>query len=316
MKRAGQACLALVVSVAGLLSACKRTPKPSPPGAEQAVDVAPGGGPAPGDDVRAAIEKAAAYFGRRELRGDEGWLVVQAAAALGPDFGAWATTRLVLSREVQEPPDAGLLDLGAAEARFWRLRGLQQGALPPLAMPEGAPATPPAVELTDAGIAAIVRLMTGALVCARMSPSGRREMLADVRDPGRGYLLTHQLLALTLAYNQGCLDAAAVDAPRRKLAEALWREQAADGAQVHDLAFERMMALCYAGVCDWLEPSWIDALVRAQSETGDWGNRDLHVHPGASATESHTAALAFYILARTWRTRFPDAVPPRPPASD
>ncbi len=314
MKRAPRACVALLVAASGVLPACGRTTKPLPSRAEPVPEAASVPAPAPGDEMRAAIEKVAAYFGRREMRGDEGWVVVQAATALGPEFAAWAATRLTVSSSVQEPPDAGPMDIGAAEARFWGLRKLGEKTVPPLSLPQSGPVTAPPTEVTDADLESIVRLMTKAISCRRAPPSGRGEVLADTREPGHSYVLTHQLLALMLAYDQGCLDAAAVDAPRRKLAEALWREQAADGAQVHDLAFERMMALCYAGVCDWLEPSWIDALVRAQSEAGDWGNRDLHVNAGASATESHTAALAFYTLARTWRTRFPGAAPPRPPA--
>lgn len=316
MKRAPRACIVLLVAASGVLPACGKTTRPLPSRAEPVQKAASAPVPAPGDEMRAAIEKVAAYFGRREMRGDEGWVVVQAATALGPEFAAWAATRLTVSPSVQEPPDAGPTDIGAAEARFWGLRKLGEKSVPPLGVPQTGPVTPPATEVTDADLESIVRLMTKAISCRRAPPSRRGEILADTLEPGHSYVLTHQLLALMLAYNQGCLDASAVEGRRRKLAEAAWREQSADTAQVNDLAFERMAALSYAQLGAWIDPSWVDAIVRVQEPSGDWGNRDLHVHARASATESHTAALAFYILARTWRTRFPDAAPPRPPASD
>jgi hypothetical protein len=301
-RRAGVG-IALLVA-ASVLPACSRATKTGP-----APDTDPAAGP-----VRGAIERVSAYFDRREVRGDEGWLVVHAAAALGSEFGAWATARVQLSPSVTAPADAGLRDVAGAEARFWGLRALPPRALPPLPTPPDAPGEPVTATLSDADVTRIVRLMTGALACTKLPASARDELLADARDPATSYLLTHQLLALMLAYDQGCLDAAAVDGSRRRLAEALWREQVADGARVHDLALERMAALCYAELCGWIAPPWIDAVVRAQDASGRWGDGDLHVNPGASATESHTAALGFYTLAAVWRHRFSAARPPRPPS--
>jgi hypothetical protein len=166
---------------------------------------------------------------------------------------------------------------------------------------------------TDAEISAVFHVMTDALGCTQTTPDGGNDVLADVREAGHGYVLTHQLFALVLAANQRCLDGPAVESLRRTLAEATWREQAADGPRVHDLAFERMAVLCYAQVCDWLEPSWIAAVIREQGPSGSWGERDLHVNRNASAGESHTAALGFYVLAKTWSARHGAGEGPQPP---
>jgi len=310
-RRSGFALLTAAVVTLG----CGRSTK-STPSSGAASEPVTATTAAPGPSLPSAVERAAAYFNRRPVRGDEGWLVAQAAASLGPAFRAWATARLALSPAVLVLPDASPFDFAAAEGRLWNLRGLPEIALAPLSVPhDSLPAGAP-VQHTDAEISAIFHVMAEALSCAQVGSPAATDVLADVREPRHGYLLTHQLFALVLAYNQRCVDGAAVEALRRALAEATWREQASDGARVHDLALERMAVLCYAQLCDWLDRAWIDAVIREQSPSGSWGVRDLHVNPNASVGEGHTAALGLYVLAKTWSARPAASDPLRPPPAD
>ncbi|MBX3027359.1 hypothetical protein KF840_20870 [bacterium] len=271
----------------------------------------PASGAAP--RLRAALEQAATYLGRTELRGDDTWIATQGAMRLGPDFRTWAETlnvNPIVETDVQRDPLASRTGSGT-EGHLWKLRWLPDTALPALPRPDDTLAPPLPVALTDEDLFAILRDMAYAVVCPRLSPSDRQAWLDGLHVPAQSYRLTHQLLSLIIGHNQGCLDAATVEPLRRELATRLWLEQAADRSGIHDLSIERMAILCYAQVCDWIPTAWVDEVIATQEPSGSWGERNPGVHERVVARPEHTAALAFYVLAATWHERFAD-ISPRP----
>ena len=296
------ATLAVLAAVAFLLSL---RPVPAGPSRDPAA-------------MRAAIESAAGFLGAATLRGDDAWIATIGARRLGADFRLWAETlqvdpavRADLGRD---PLAAGSLGAGA-EGNLWNLRWLEETTLPPLPRPE--PPAPQAVSttMTEADILAILRMMAQAVACVRLGEADRQAWLAQLQADAHGYVLTHQLIALLLGMHQGCFEPAAVAGLRENLAVRLWSEHAREGRAVDDLSIERLVVLCWAGACSWIEDEWVDGLLRAQIESGSWGTDiDPGVNPRVVAREEHGAAMGFAALAMLWQERFADETAPVPPA--
>lgn len=268
--------------------------------------------------LRAAIESAAGFLGAATLRGDDAWIATIGARRLGPEFRLWAETLQVdpaVRADLGRDPLAGG-SLGAgAEGNLWNLRWLEEVALPPLPRPE--PPAPQAVSttMTVADILAILRMMAQAVACVRLGEADRQAWLAQLQAEAHGYVLTHQLIALMLGVHQGCVDPAVVAPLRADLAARLWAEHIREARPVDDLSIERLVVLCWAGACSWIEDEWVDGLLRAQKESGSWGtNIDPGVHPRVVAREEHGAAMGFAALALLWQERFADLATPVPPA--
>jgi hypothetical protein len=261
--------------------------------------------------MRPALERAAAYLGRTELRGDDTWIATQGAIKLGPDFRTWAETlnvNPVVEADVQRDPLGSRTGAGT-EGHLWSLRWLPEAVQPALPHPDDGLAQPVATALSDEDLSAILRVMAHPVVCSRLSDADRQAWVGELSLPAQSYLLTHQLLALMIGRNQGCLDDATVEPLRRELATRLWLEQAADRSGIHDLSIERMAILCYAQVCEWIPSAWVNDLIGAQQPSGSWGELNPGVHDRVIARPEHTAALAFYVLAAVWEERFGDAAP-------
>lgn len=262
-----------------------------------------------------AIDKLARYLERTDLRGDDAWIATQGASKLGPTFRTWAETLSIEGAAEQDRlqnPLNNAYGMGV-EGRLLSLRWLEEQPLPPLPAPEPRPDLVYPTAITEDDIRSLLRVMSYTSVCTRLDEAQRQDWLDLLAQETNGYLLTHQLLALILGYNQRCLDLDTIEPLRAKLATRLYYEQANDDRGIDDLSVERMAILCYAQVCDWLDPESIDLLIREQDPSGSWGERNPGVHERVVARESHTASLALYALASTWRTRFPDLAPPLPP---
>lgn len=266
--------------------------------------------------VRSAIQDAAAYLSSIELRGDDTWIATQGAAKLGPEFRTWAETLQISSVTVADRERDPLTGVGGAgvEGHLWSLRWLEEGPLPQLPVPELPASYLVHTALSEEEIFSILQTMAYAVVCHRLSDIDRETWLQNLSQERNSYVLTHQLIALTLGQHQGCIDSATAEPMREALATRLWLEQAMDRGGFTDLSVERLAALCYAQLCSWIPDEWINELLREQQPSGSWGDElNPNVHPRVIAREEHGAALAFYVLASVWSDRFADEAGPQPP---
>lgn len=267
--------------------------------------------------LRSAIEANARYLAHIELRGDDAWIATQGASKLGPRFKTWAETLTVnpiVAADAQRDPLASRTG-GGTEGHLWQLRWLPEPAAAPLAPPDVDHVPPVSTALTEEDLFAILRIMAYAVVCPRLGDAERERWLDELRTEAHSYLLTHQLLSLMLGRNQGCLDDAVVEPLRQEMATRLWLEHAADSSGVHDLSIERLAVLCYAQVCNWVRPEWVEQVLAEQDPSGSWGERNPGVHERVVARPEHTAALAFYVLAAVWADRFSAEPAPLPPSA-
>jgi hypothetical protein len=265
--------------------------------------------------VRNAVQAVAAYLAATVLRGDDAWIATQGALKLGPDFRTWAETLAVatmVEEDLKRDPLTSQMG-GGVEGHLWNLRWLPELPAPSLPPPDLEALHPVSTALSDEDILAILQVMAHAVACRRLSDTQRRAWMEELSTPRHSYLLTHQLIALMLGYNQDCIDEATAEPLRQKQATQLWIEQAMDQSGIHDLSIERMAALCYAQVCNWLRDEWVNELIKQQEPSGSWGERNPQVNPRVVAREEHGAALGFYVLAAFWQERFGDASPPVPP---
>jgi hypothetical protein len=241
-----------------------------------------------------AIDQAARFLEHHPLRGDQAWLIKQGAARLGSTRVAWANAlpldAVVLAHATQDPKSHP----AAVEGLLARFGNLPPRTLPPLPVPVLTPMPLLTDRVENEEGARIVELMTTAVV----SPA---DSLDETPWPGllepaaSGYLLTHQLIALMLAHQRGCVSSESAAHWRKPLAECVLAEQLACARVITDLAVERMAALCMAGLCDWIPRDDLNALLLAQQASGAWGSHGpsnlRHVD-----WEPHTVALAFFTL--------------------
>jgi hypothetical protein len=248
--------------------------------------------------VARAIERSAIAIGKLELRGDQGWLVGQAARLLGKAYVEWAEQLEVEHDVLRAVPRDPRKVNAALEGAMWKARKLPGRSLPAVSIPRVEPVerVPSSFEREEA--VEVLRLMRFALTCEEKSTRDRGWNRMFEKDAA-GYLLTHQLLALILAYERGCLDLEEVEVYRRLLAGRLLAEQLAENSAIHDLSVERMAVLCRAGLCGWIPDRDFHSLISSQRAEGSWESRgpenmkDIDWGP-------HTTALAFYALARRW----------------
>lgn len=124
-----------------------------------------------------------------------------------------------------------------------------------------------------------------------------------ISEPGEGYVLTHQILVVEWAREQGLeLPASAYDR-ERQLLKTLEREQDAD-PEFSDLYAERAVVLVmYGNPTSEKAAPWIRVIVDAQRKDGSWGEfSQTVVFDGQksfsrSGDASHTQALALLALA-------------------
>jgi hypothetical protein len=244
------------------------------------------------DPVARALGRAAFYLGRKPVRGDQIWLLTQAARLLGGEFPDWAGSLPTVSAAAEH---------SNLEGRLARLRDLAPRPLMPLPVPQHPPVTR-RVELSDDDLARFLRVMELSFSCSEHDRGRRGELLADLREPGTSYLLTHQLWAAVTAYHLGCIEAAELDPLREKLGLRVLAELLAD-ERITDLSVERMAMLCYAGLVGWIPADQRAMLLRDQVPWGSWGEVPVAAHANLLGPEGHTAALGFYVLAHLWAPR-------------
>ena len=268
------------------------------------------------DRLRRAIELAAGFLGPQQLRGDEAWIVTQGANLLGSKFKAWARTLSVFPAVVKaakESPLKAFPLLLPTEGRLWALRGLPERKVAALPKPDTAStAEVESRHVDDQSVGDLILVTIMSAACRELTPKLRSEWLKCLAKDKHAYVLIGQLSGAMLGYNQGCLSPGVLNPIRRRLATSMFQELRADIGSLDDLEIQRIATLCYAGACDWIDPELIDRLVTEQQRGGSWGWRDPHITGMAVGTRNHTAASAFYALARSWSLHHASSRTPGP----
>jgi hypothetical protein len=247
-----------------------------------------------GDDPTSrGIEKAAAYLAARSLHADEAWLAYQAAALLGGEFPQWAE-QLEVKRSVLGPNREKGFNL---DRRIYRMRYLEPPKLDVPPHPGELPAVSLDPSLSSRELRRLKFGMDLAMRCEDLSDRELRQLRHELDQVGTSYLLTHQLWSAATAVAHSCLDPEERRAVVLRLATHVLAELLTDEVTT-DLAIERMAMLCYAGACHWIPERTWEMVISEQRDAGDWGVVDVHVHPNTWVPAEHTAALAFYALAR------------------
>lgn len=144
------------------------------------------------------------------------------------------------------------------------------------------------------------QVMFPALYCDQrpISPSFYARVFWDsVRG---GYDLTHAVLALEWARENGCITgerewaALREEQIRRMLAET--EREAGDD----DLFFERLAFLFYVGAGEWVKPDWVERVAKAQRTDGGWGQ------VLGEDSNDHASFLAFWVLLEAENPDAPD----------
>lgn len=131
----------------------------------------------------------------------------------------------------------------------------------------------------------------------------RRFIVQFISEAGAGYVLTHQILVIEWAREQGLKLPASVEDRKQQLLNALEREQDAD-PKFSDLYAERAAVLImYGDPAPEKMAAWIAVIVDAQKDDGSWGTfGQTVVYDGAKSFSrvgepSHTQSWALLALA-------------------
>lgn len=237
------------------------------------------------DELAVALERSAAYFSHQVLVGDQVWMAKQGAWLLGGEFEPWARA-LFVERRVLRGTGLRLVDLGdRVDPRPT-----------PLPVPDVEPVPDPIYRLSDREMNEIRAMMDLSSRCRELGDAGRERLLAEISRPGRSYVVTHQLWALTTSHHQGCVDATTFERLRPVLATSVYRELVADTA-FNDLMAERMAMLSYAGLASWVPDAAVDLALATQHPSGVWLRHQVDIGPFATSNVMHMSTLAFYALA-------------------
>lgn len=236
------------------------------------------------DPLAQAIDRAAVFLDRGELRSDDAWVAYQAAILLGGEYEAWAAT----------------LKPSGAYMPLWELRDLEPARIRDAPGPEPGPGASGGSRMSTDDVLLLVELVKWSRDCPSLDPRGLERLRRVLGRPLHSYLLTHQLWGANLAVSRGCFEAEEMRGTILALAQRVRDELATDWLTT-DLAAERIAMLCWVGLTDWVPDEKFDMLLSDQHPSGSWGVVEFDVYPGAVVRAEHTAALAFYGLAARWR---------------
>lgn len=134
---------------------------------------------------------------------------------------------------------------------------------------------------------------TQSIVCKRFPlPANQLTVLQDFSERG-GYFLTHAVLAVEWAAEQGCITKSgawkALADRQAALLVSLAEAEYAKGTS--DLFLEALAMLYYIGRGDAVRPDWITSVKASQRADGGWSR-----NPGDRESNGHSTVLALWIL--------------------
>ncbi len=259
-----------------LVTACQREPESVAPERRQ---------------VLAALMSAERALAHAEARSDVIFNFAQGGKVTGRRFEP-QLVREIAQHEGRHP-------LLALEHELWVMRHRDLPTLQPTAMeidPSFDARTSEAPQ--EQIIARVLNIMATALSC-----SGKIELHDLVGDPGVGYVSTHQLLALQIATERGCISSSDLRNGANPYVRRVYSEMMLGLDEFSDVQVERAAFLALAGRLDVVPPSFLRELILRQSDDGLWR---LGMPP------DHTTSLAYLLLSIVYGQR--DEA--RPPAID
>ena len=133
--------------------------------------------------------------------------------------------------------------------------------------------------------------LIAAVNCKDFAPS--EEVLRELFDNRyRGYLSTHQYLAIMWLKEQGYQDDR-IEPKIKEIVEQMLSEQVAED-KFTDLVAERIAFILYAGYAEKIESEWIETILDAQKEDGHWTSPAPKID--AYISDLHTTILAVWAL--------------------
>jgi hypothetical protein len=255
----------------------------------------------PSPDVDAALARTEAHFANKEVHGDVGFLLGQAAKRRGRTLPMLKP----LAHLTAENARAGPL---ATEYALWQMRNVSLPRLSFRLPPARAQGFDPAMamQLSGTGLnrkalgeqGQIVFLVMGnAFACK----AGGNAVEITGR-PGYEYISTHQVFAVLVVAQRQCQ-------PRDVLGQllGLYVGRVRDEFELQmqqelltDLQIERAAMLCMVGRCDLVPPPFFRRVLAAQGADGLWRLDDPLIKSGAMPVE-HPTALAYFLLSHAPR---------------
>jgi hypothetical protein len=255
------------------------------------------------DRLAVTIDRAAAFLSTRPLTADSYWLARRAGFVLAGEFLAWGDALTLLQDQVE-----GLVRTGyrAESVIAWLENPAVAGAplrrLPqPVGLPSLATARAMSAREVQRTIDVTLKGFNNLPACA---PEDLQALLAELRKPATGYVLTHQLFALMLPHHHGCtVSPSDFEALRELLAVQVLRELLGD-ERFTDLTAERMAVLALAGLSHWIPEQTIAKAIATQGRDGSWPAIPVFEGPSFVEVEKgHQGALALFGLAEVWKER-------------
>jgi hypothetical protein len=245
-----------------------------------------------------AIDRAAAFLGKRPIHTDSYWFAKRSGRLLGGEFVEWAShlayqdeTKGYLANGVQREALSALL--ANADGAAFRFPPLQRPAVISL---------PTRERITSEELDRALSLsMRGVNSFARCDPANVDALLAEVREPGADYVVTHQLLALLLAYENRCiLSTQQFESLRTDLSAEVLRGLMGDD-RFTDLTAERMAVLALAGLTSWIPDAAVARAIATQNGDGSWPKILVYgEHSYVTVQPDHEAAMALFALVNVW----------------
>lgn len=244
-----------------------------------------------------AMQRTEPLFLGKEVHGDVGFLVTQAAKRRGRDF----PMRLLASIEANKTRHPFSVEYG-----LWELRAKPVPRISFVLPPRHAggfdaneasslhTAPMPAKNLAEQG-QTVMHLMSNIMAC-----DGKQSPVEMIGRPGYEYVSTHQVFGVLIAAQRQCQT-------RTVLGQLLGLyvgrvrdefELNLDAPVLTDIQIERAAMLCMAARCDLVPRAFHDRVLKAQGADGLWRLADPLVRGGLLPPE-HPTALAYYLLAQS-----------------
>lgn len=247
--------------------------------------------------VAQAMQRTETLFLGKEVHGDVGFLLTQAAKRRGRDFPLKPLALLVANKNRMP---------FSVEYGLWELRATPLPRLTVVLPPRNAGGfdAKQAASLLSAGNVAANLGEQGKLVMMMMSNvmacDGKQTPVEMIGRPGYEYVSTHQLFSVLVAAQRQCES-------RTVLSQLLGLyvgrvrdefESQRDAPVLTDIQIERAAMLCMAGRCDLVPRTFHLRVLKAQGSDGLWRLDDPLLKSGLLPPE-HPTALAYYLLAQS-----------------